>query len=170
MASNPAFNRIEKDAKDGYAGFGGPGASAAQQSAAAQAATAGMSAQQLQDLYNQPAAGPVDTRRVPMDDVIMKTLALVAIVIEFAAAGWTVASNSETGGFDLWMGGLIGTLVLGLVLAFKKTLSVPLILLYELGIVLAGFLTSRSRAEVDEEDAAEQAAAEGADAAPTKRA
>ena len=26
MASNPAFNRIEKDAQDGYAGFGGPGA------------------------------------------------------------------------------------------------------------------------------------------------
>ena len=23
MASNPAFNRIEKDAKTGYAGFGG---------------------------------------------------------------------------------------------------------------------------------------------------
>ena len=37
MASNPAFNRIEKDAKGGYAGFGGRGASAAQQSAAAQA-------------------------------------------------------------------------------------------------------------------------------------
>ena len=130
MASNPAFNRIEKDAKDGYAGFGGPGASAAQQSAAAQAATAGMSAQQLQDLYNQPAAGPVDTRRVTMDDVIMKTLALFAIVLVFAAAGWTVASNSETGGYALWIGGMIGTLVLGLVIAFKKTLSVPLILLY----------------------------------------
>ena len=95
MASNPAFNRIEKDAKDGYAGFGGPGASAAQQSAAAQAATAGMSAQQLQDLYNQPAAGPVDTRRVTMDDVIMKTLALFAIVLVFAAAGWTVASEQR---------------------------------------------------------------------------
>ena len=130
MASNPAFNRIEKDAKEGYAGFGGPGASAAQQSAAAQAATAGMSAQQLQDLYNQPAAGPVDTRRVTMDDVIMKTLALFAIVLVFAAAGWTVASYSETGGDALWRGGMIGTLVLGLVIAFKKTLSVPLILLY----------------------------------------
>ncbi len=130
MASNPAFNRIEKDAKDGYAGFGGQGASAVQQSAASQAATAGMSAQQLQDLYNQPAAGPVDTRRVTMDDVIMKTLGLFAIVLVFAAAGWTVASNSETGGYALWIGGMIGTLVLGLVIAFKKTLSVPLILLY----------------------------------------
>jgi uncharacterized YccA/Bax inhibitor family protein len=130
MASNPAFNRIEKDAKDGYAGFGGPGASAAQQSAAAQAATAGMTAQQLQELYNQPAAGPADTRRVTMDDVIMKTLALFAVVLVFGATGWVVAANSPTGGFALWMGGMIGTLVLGLVIAFKKTLSVPLILLY----------------------------------------
>ncbi len=130
MASNPAFNRIEKDAKDGYAGFGGPGASAAQQSAAAQAATAGMTAQQLQDLYNQPSAGPVDTRRVTMDDVIMKTLGLFAIVVVFGAAGWTVAANSPSAGFALWMGGMIGTLVLGLVIAFRKTLSVPLILIY----------------------------------------
>ena len=130
MASNPAFNRIEKDAKDGYAGFGGSGASAVQQSAASQAATAGMTAQQLQDLYNQPSAGPVDTRRVTMDDVIMKTLGLFAIVLVFGATGWFVAANSQTGGFALWMGGMIGTLVLGLVIAFKKTLSVPLILLY----------------------------------------
>jgi uncharacterized YccA/Bax inhibitor family protein len=130
MASNPAFNRIEKDAKGGYAEFGGQPASAAQQSAAAQAATAGMTAQQLQELYNQPSASPVDTRRVTMDDVIMKTLALFAIVVVFGAVGWTVASTSETGGFALWMGGMIGTLVLGLVIAFKKTLSVPLILLY----------------------------------------
>ncbi len=130
MASNPAFNRIEKDAKDGYAGFGGPGAGAAQQAAAGQAATAGMSAQQLQDLYNQPSAGPADTRRVTMDDVIMKTLSLFAIVLVFGAIGWVVAANSQTGGFALWMGGMIGTLVLGLVIAFKKTLSVPLILLY----------------------------------------
>ncbi len=130
MASNPAFNRIEKDAKDGYAGFGGPGASAAQQAAAGQAATAGMSAQQLQDLYNQPSAGPADTRRVTMDDVIMKTLGLFAIVVVFGAAGWTVAANSPSAGFALWMGGMIGTLVLGLVIAFRKTLSVPLILLY----------------------------------------
>ncbi len=130
MASNPAFNRIEKDAKDGYAGFGGPGASAAQQAAAGQAATAGMSAQQLQDLYNQPSAGPADTRRVTKDDVIKKTLGLFAIVVVFGAAGWTVAANSPSAGFALWMGGMIGTLVLGLVIAFRKTLSVPLILLY----------------------------------------
>jgi uncharacterized YccA/Bax inhibitor family protein len=130
MASNPAFNRIEKDAQGGYAEFGGQPTSAAQQAAAAQAATAGMSAQELQDLYNQPAAGPVDTRRVTMDDVIMKTLALFAIVLVTAAAGWAVAANNPTAGSAIWIGGMIGTLVIGLVIAFKKTLSVPLILLY----------------------------------------
>ncbi len=130
MASNPAFNRIEKDAKDGYAGFGGPGPGAAQQATAGQAATAGMSAQQLQDLYSQPSAGPADTRRVTMDDVIMKTLSLFAIVVVFAAGGWAVAANNPGLGSALWIGGMIGTLIIGLVIAFKKTLSVPLILVY----------------------------------------
>ena len=102
----------------------------AQSAAAAQAATAGMTAQQLQDLYNQPAAGPVETRRVTMDDVIMKTLGLFAIVLVTGAVGWTVSAANPSAGMALWFGGMIATLVLGLVIAFKKTLSVPLILLY----------------------------------------
>jgi uncharacterized YccA/Bax inhibitor family protein len=130
MASNPAFNRIEKDSKSGYAGFGGQPADATQSPAATQAATAGMTAQELQDLYYQPSAGPVDTRRVTMDDVIMKTLGLFAIVLVTAAVGWSVSSANPGLGSALWFGGMIGTLVLGLVIAFKKTLSVPLILLY----------------------------------------
>ena len=130
MASNPAFNRIEKDAQTGYAGFGGQPVGATHSAAASQAATAGMTAQQLQDLYNQPTAGPVETRRVTMDDVIMKTLGLFAIVLVTAVAGWTVAAANPDAGSALWIGGMIGTLVLGLVIAFKKALSVPLILLY----------------------------------------
>jgi uncharacterized YccA/Bax inhibitor family protein len=130
MASNPAFNRIEKDAQSGYAGFGGQPTGATQSASAASAATAGMTAQQLQDLYNQPTAGPVETRRVTMDDVIMKTLALFAIVLVTGAVGWTVAEANPDLGMALWFGGMIATLVLGLVIAFRKTLSVPLILLY----------------------------------------
>jgi uncharacterized YccA/Bax inhibitor family protein len=127
MASNPAFNRIEKDAKDGYAGFSSQPVQNPQTSSAA---TAGMTAQQLQDLYNRPAAGPVDTRRVTMDDVIMKTLGLFGIVVVLAAVGWAVSANNPGAGSALWIGGMIGTLILGLVIAFKKTLSVPLIVLY----------------------------------------
>ena len=128
--ANPAYNRIEKDAQSGYAGFGGQPSPSAQSAAAAQATTAGMTAQQLQDLYNQPTATPVQTRRVTMDDVIMKTLGLFAIVLVTGAVGWTVSAASPSTGMALWFGGMIGTLVLGLVIAFKKTLSVPLILLY----------------------------------------
>ena len=130
MASNPAFNRIEKDAQSGYAGFGGQPAGATQSAAASQAATAGMTAQQLQDLYNEPTAGPVETRRVTMDDVIMKTLGLFAIVLVTGALGWTVAEANPSIGMALWFGGMIGTIGIGLLIAFKKTLSVPLILLY----------------------------------------
>lgn len=131
MASNPAFNRLEKDAQSGYAGFGGRGANPGNVSYAQQGATDTWgSQQQLQDMYNQPSAGPVDTGRVTMDDVIMKTLGLFALVLGFGAVGWLISANSPELGFLVWMGGMIGTLVLGLVIAFKKTLSVPLIVAY----------------------------------------
>lgn len=137
MASNPAFNRLEKDAQSGYAGFrgqggqGGQGTNPGNASYAQQGATDQWgSQQQLQDMYNQPTAGPVDTGRVTMDDVVMKTLGLFALVLGFGAVGWVVASQNQQLGFMLLMGGMIGTLVLGLVIAFKKTLSVPLIVGY----------------------------------------
>jgi uncharacterized YccA/Bax inhibitor family protein len=134
MANNPAFNRLEKDAQTGYAGFRTDGA------ASSQAATGAMTAQQLQDLYNQPSAvgseprpSAVRTgadRPVTMDDVVMKTLGLFAIVLVTGTVGWLVSAANPAIGFALWMGGMIATLVLGLVIAFKKTLSVPLILAY----------------------------------------
>ena len=132
MANNPAFNRLEKDAQTGYAGFRTDAASSSQ------AATGAMTAQQLQDLYNQPSAVGTEPsgvrtgteRPVTMDDVVMKTLGLFAIVLVTGTVGWLVSAANPTIGFALWMGGMIATLVLGLVIAFKKTLSVPLILLY----------------------------------------
>ncbi|EAP97234.1 putative integral membrane protein [Janibacter sp. HTCC2649] len=133
MASNPAFNRLEKDAQSGYAGFQGDGARANpgnNVSYAQQGAAHSMNPQQLQDMYNAPTAGPTDTGRVTMDDVIMKTMGLFALVLGFGAVGWIVASQNQQLGFMLLMGGMIGTLVLGLVIAFKKTLSVPLIVGY----------------------------------------
>lgn len=128
--SNPAFNRLEKDAQGGYAGFGGPGGQQMNMTSASQASTAGMTAQQLQDLYSQPSAGPVQTDRVTMDDVVMKTLGLFSIVLVMGTVGWFVSASNQSLGFALWMGGFIATLVLGLVIAFKKVLSVPLILAY----------------------------------------
>ena len=129
MAANPAFNRIEQDARNGYAGFQSQGAPQ-YPSASYPQPGAPIGQDQLQDMYNRPSAGPVETGRVTMDDVIMKTLGLFAIVLVTAAAGWFVAASNPSLGFMVWMGGMIATLILGFVIAFKKTLSVPLILLY----------------------------------------
>jgi uncharacterized YccA/Bax inhibitor family protein len=126
MASNPVFDRIEKDSRQGYAGFGREGAARA--GTAGMAATDAMSSQQLQDLYNQPSAGPVQTKRLTLDDVVMKTAGLFAIVLVFAAVGWQLSPTSF--GPLVVLGGIAVTLVLGLVIAFKKTISVPLILIY----------------------------------------
>jgi uncharacterized YccA/Bax inhibitor family protein len=123
MASNPVFDRIDKESSRGYAGF----TRAPQAPAAGMAATDSMSAQQLQDMYNQPAATPVQMRRVTIDDVVMKTIGLFVVVLVFAAVGWSLPVDVQ---LVALLGGVAATLVLGLVIAFRKTISVPLIVLY----------------------------------------
>lgn len=129
MASNnPAFNRLEQDARNGYAGFRtDPGATAVAGAASAN----DLSPQQLQDMYNAPS-GLSRGRAVTMDDVVMKTLGLFAIVLVTGTAGWLLAAANPGVGFLVWLGAAVITLVLGLVIAFKKTLSVPLIIGYAL--------------------------------------
>ncbi|MBK6888054.1 MAG: Bax inhibitor-1/YccA family protein [Tetrasphaera sp.] len=127
MASNPVFDRIEKDARTGYAGFG---TAPAQQTPYPGGYPGQVSDRQLQDMYDRPSAGPLRTGRVTMDDVIMKTLGLFAIVVGVGAAGWVVSDSNRALGQMFWIGGMIGTLILGLVIAFKKTISVPLIVGY----------------------------------------
>src|SRR5665647_2176227 len=87
MASNPVFSRIDKQIKEGgYVGF--------DRRPAAPRITGDASVQdrlnpaQLQDLYNQPSAGPVQMGRVTLDDVVMKTLFRLRIVGLVAAATW----------------------------------------------------------------------------------
>jgi uncharacterized YccA/Bax inhibitor family protein len=131
MASNPVFSRIDKQIKQGdYAGFDrGPAASRMTGGGAVQDS---LSSEQLQDLYNHPSAGPVQMRRVTLDDVVMKTLGLFGIVVVVGAASWNVVANSpdQQLGLPLTLGAIVGTLALGLLIAFKKTISVPLIVLY----------------------------------------
>ena len=136
MASNPVFNRIDKEIKQGdYAGFDrGPSESAMRRGSGVQDS---LNSQQLQDLYNQPSAGPVQMRRVTLDDVVMKTLGLFSIVVVVGAATWyTVAGNLNLS-LPLMLAGMFGSLAIGLAIAFKKTISVPLIVLYA---VLEGVL------------------------------
>lgn len=148
MSSNPVFNRIDREVEKGYAGFNPPasnpqggqwtsqspiqGSQWSQPGAAAGSAAANdaMTSDRLEQMYQAPTAGPVQTGRVTVDDVMMKTGMLFGLVIALGVVGWMVASTSPGGGSLLMLGGIAGTLVLGLMIAFKKTISVPLIVGY----------------------------------------
>ncbi|UNK45038.1 Bax inhibitor-1/YccA family protein [Arthrobacter sulfonylureivorans] len=114
IGGNPVFNNPK-------AFRGSPAGSAAVGSTVLAGQTQ-LSSQQLQDLYNQPSAGPAQTGRMTYDDVIMKTLACLALVVVGGAIGWMYPI--------LMIPGMIVGLVLGLVNAFKKEPSKGLILAY----------------------------------------
>ena len=142
MASNPVFSRIDDQIKKGgYAGFDrGPGTSRTTGGTGPQDS---LNPAQLQDLYNQPSAGPVQTGRVTLDDVVMKTLGLFSIVLLVSAASWFTVAADPNLSLPMLLGGMFGGLAVGLVIAFKKTISVPLIVLYSaLEGVLVGTISS----------------------------
>ena len=126
MAGNPVFDRIDKERARGYAGFerqvsGAQGTSVGQEA---------MSQQALEQMYQQPPASPTQMGRVTMDDVIMKTLGLFAVVLGVGAVAWNLTTPDTSTGMMLMLGGIAATLVLGIVIAVKKTISVPLIVTY----------------------------------------
>ena len=134
---NPVFDRLNKQIeKERYAGFGSPQGSPQQAQQGTQAATSGyatqdaMTAQQLNEMYAQPPAGPVDTGRVTVDDVVVKsiTLFVVTVAVAFVSWFWTEANTDMT--LPFWLGGMFGTLILGFVIAFMKKVSVPLLMVY----------------------------------------
>src|SRR5690554_6561664 len=102
--------------------------------------TANMSADQLQQMYQQPAATSADTGRMTIGGTINKTAICLALVVIGAAIGWTIPA--------LMLPGALVGFVLGLVNAFKKRPSPVLIHLYAAaqGLFLgglSGFLESQ---------------------------
>jgi uncharacterized YccA/Bax inhibitor family protein len=134
--ANPVFDRLDKQISKGdYAGFDrGPSATGVSDGSGVQDS---LNSQQLQDLYNQPSARPVQMRRVTLDDVVMKTLGLFSIVVVVASATWVTVAGNVSLSMPLMLAGMFGGLGVGLAIAFKKTISVPLIVLYA---VLEGVL------------------------------
>lgn len=114
QSNNPAFNRSEV--------FSGRQASID---------VATPTADELQDMYGAPSAVN-RTGRMTYDDVVTRTGLTLGVVVLAAVVGWQVP--------NLAMVGLIGGLVLGLVNAFKKEPSPPLILAYAAfeGVFLGG--------------------------------
>lgn len=101
------------------------------------AAQQGMTQDQLQDMYNRPAAGPADTGRMTFDDVIVKTALCLGAVIAGAGVTLVVAQGLAS---MLMIVGALGGFVLALVNTFKKQPSPALILAYAAleGLFLGG--------------------------------
>ncbi|XAS67992.1 Bax inhibitor-1/YccA family protein [Micrococcaceae bacterium Sec5.7] len=86
-----------------------------------------MTHDQLQQMYNQPAAGPADTGRMTYDDVIVKTATCLAVLMVGAAVTLFVSLPLAS---VLMLVGALGGFVLALVNTFKKQPSPALILAY----------------------------------------
>ena len=106
---NPVFNRSDAFSNRGYSGFN-------------QAPPA--NDEQLEQIYNAPAATGVQTGRMTIDDVVVKTGIMFAVLVPLAAVNFYLQSPLLT------FGGLIVGLVLGLVVAFKQSTNAALILGY----------------------------------------
>jgi uncharacterized YccA/Bax inhibitor family protein len=86
-----------------------------------------MTDDQLQQMYNRPAAGPAETGRMTYDDVIVKTAVCLAAVMAGAAVTLFVSLSLAS---MLMIVGALGGFVLALVNTFKKQPSPALILAY----------------------------------------
>jgi uncharacterized YccA/Bax inhibitor family protein len=86
-----------------------------------------MTHDQLQQMYNQPAAGPAETGRMTFDDVIIKTAACLGVLMAGAAVTLFVSMPLAS---LLMIVGALGGFVLALVNTFKKQPSPALILAY----------------------------------------
>jgi uncharacterized YccA/Bax inhibitor family protein len=114
--SNPGFSQ-----SPAFSEKGGP-VIRQQQADARPVAYDGMTAEQLQELYTKPSAGPDQTDRMTYEDTITKTLIAFAVVVVGAAVGWFIPALAFVGA--------IAGFVLALVNIFKKKPSPGLVLAY----------------------------------------
>lgn len=143
--NNPAFN--SPAFQDPRAVQTYPGGSQAanlgrgtQTTAAAQAGTDAAAQARLEGMYAAPPAGPIETDRMSIEDTVMKTIGLFAVLLATAAVGWvfTLGGLTITGDPDQptnilpWIGGALGGFVLAMVVIFtsRKKVRPPLILAY----------------------------------------
>ncbi|QEO15224.1 Bax inhibitor-1/YccA family protein [Agromyces intestinalis] len=105
---NPAFSRNEAFSRQG-----------------AVATAQDMSAQDLKELFDQPATLP-DREVMTYDDAVMKSALSFGLLLVGAAIGWFTAATLP----GLWIGAGIVGFVLALVNIFKKEPSPALILAY----------------------------------------
>jgi uncharacterized YccA/Bax inhibitor family protein len=108
---NPVFSRSEGFRSGGYATFNTPTPSA----------------EQLQGMYTAPSATPLQTGRMTLDDVIVRTAMVFGVLLAAAGATFILLQPQQ---FGVVLIAMIVGLVLGLVNSFKREPSPVLILAY----------------------------------------
>ena len=119
-SSNPILSRYGRNGR-GYASMGNPNAGTTGFSTSYDA----VEGRELEDLYNAPAASPLQTGRMTMDDVVTRTAMLFGLLVVTSAFAWQVS----LGGVALF-GSFAVALVLGMVIAFSRKVRPALILIY----------------------------------------
>lgn len=155
MANNPVFSRFNRELSQGkYAGIEGPQYGQRGQGTPYQppsrdpygAAAGGYGRQgpaPVQAIPGQQQFGEAPGRAMTLDDVVMKTLVLFAILVAAGLVSWFVSAGNQSIGLGLWLGGMFVGIALGFAIAFKKTVSVPLIVTY--AVVEGAFVGAASQ-------------------------
>jgi uncharacterized YccA/Bax inhibitor family protein len=78
--------------------------------------------------YPSPVVDLTGTDRMTVDDVVVRTVGLVALTAISAGVAWNLIPRSLTGPF--WIGAALVGLVIGLIISFRRITNPPLILTY----------------------------------------
>ena len=106
---NPVFARSEGFKRGGYAGFRSPD----------------VSATQLEEMYAAPSATALQTGRMTIDDVVMRTAAVFGVLLVTAGATYYLKP-----GFGIVIGAALVGFALAMVVSFSKKIRPGLILSY----------------------------------------
>jgi uncharacterized YccA/Bax inhibitor family protein len=135
-SSNPMFSRRGFSRDNGYAGFGGPpppqGNPYTQGNPFAQdgpyAGRPDLTPDQLAQMYGAPPAGPAQTGRMTIDDVVMRTAITLGTVVLLAVVSWLAIPVGS--GRGIGVGASVAGLAVGMLIIFRRRISPPLILTY----------------------------------------
>ncbi|MGO1545057.1 MAG: Bax inhibitor-1/YccA family protein [Gulosibacter sp.] len=96
------------------------------------------SPQAMDHQYNMPSPSSDQMGRMTVEDTIAKSALLFGVVVVTAAITWFLGPSI---GMMLALAGSVAALVIGIILAFKKEPSVPLIMIFGVaeGLLVGGF-------------------------------
>lgn len=140
--NNPAFNNPafqDPKAVSTYPG-GAQAANLGGQTQFATAQRAGVDAASnaaMEGMYAAPSAGAIETDRMSVEDTVIKTLSLFAVLVVTAVGGWMwtlsgVTAANPSPNMAPWLIGMLAGFVLSMVIIFtsRKTIRPALILAY----------------------------------------